>query len=338
VIDGQPSSTTSAARQPRTARFSPLSGPVRFAAPVLVLGACLVAPLLSATPASGSSQTQSLQSEAAQLSQQLIREQLQVDFLEHQDELDTLQVKQDNAAVAAVRAQVTKDEDRVHADHVRLSAEAVSAYVNAGASSLDPALQLFSDARNTLTSRSEYESVVIGNTEATLAELHTDQVDLQATEATLVLRTKQDEASQGAAAASTAAAQQVADQLAAKQALVTGQLAVAIAADRNAQAAQAVTARVLAGGAVGDPALPPFLQCVVQVESSGNYQAVSPDGQYMGAFQFSQSTWNEAAQLAGLPQLIGVPPNQASKADQDTLAIALYNADGEQPWDDGCRS
>src|ERR1039458_8694623 len=77
---------------------------------------------------------------------------------------------------------------------------------------------------------------------------------------------------------------------------------------------------------------------VVQAESGGNYQAVSPNGVYMGAFQFSQSSWNEAAQLAGLPGLIGVPPNDASKADQDTLAIALYDADGEQPWYDPCSS
>jgi hypothetical protein len=76
---------------------------------------------------------------------------------------------------------------------------------------------------------------------------------------------------------------------------------------------------------------------VVQAESGGNYQAVSPDGLYRGAFQFSQGTWNVAAQLAGLPQLVGVPPNEASKADQDTLAIALYKADGEQPWTDSCR-
>ncbi len=87
---------------------------------------------------------------------------------------------------------------------------------------------------------------------------------------------------------------------------------------------------------MSDPSLPPFLQCVLQAESGGDYQAVSPNGLYMGAFQFSQATWNEAAQLAGLPQLIGVAPNDASKADQDTLAIALYDADGEQPWNDSC--
>jgi hypothetical protein len=86
----------------------------------------------------------------------------------------------------------------------------------------------------------------------------------------------------------------------------------------------------------GDPSLPPFLQCVLQRESGGNYSAVSPGGTYMGGFQFSQSTWNQAASLAGMPQLINVPPNEATPAQQDDLAIALYNADGKQPWNDSC--
>jgi peptidoglycan hydrolase CwlO-like protein len=81
-----------------------------------------------------------------------------------------------------------------------------------------------------------------------------------------------------------------------------------------------------------DPALNSFLQCVVQAESGGNYGAVSPDGLYMGAFQFSQATWNTAARAAGLADLVGVPPNLASKADQDAVAVALYALDGEQPW------
>jgi Transglycosylase-like domain len=89
-----------------------------------------------------------------------------------------------------------------------------------------------------------------------------------------------------------------------------------------------------AGGGenLSDPPLPPFLQCVVQAESGGNYGAVSPNGEYMGAFQFSQSTWNSAASAAGLGWLVGVPPNQASKAAQDTVAVALYALDGQQPW------
>ena len=53
---------------------------------------------------------------------------------------------------------------------------------------------------------------------------------------------------------------------------------------------------------------------------------------------FSQATWNEAAGLAGMPQLINVPPNEATPAEQDDLAIALDDADGGQSWDDSCRT
>jgi len=93
-----------------------------------------------------------------------------------------------------------------------------------------------------------------------------------------------------------------------------------------------------ASTSTADPSLPPFLQCVLQAESGGNYDAVSPGGTYMGGFQFSQATWNEAAELAGMPQLVNVPPNEATRAEQDDLAIALYEADGEQPWNDSCRN
>jgi hypothetical protein len=71
---------------------------------------------------------------------------------------------------------------------------------------------------------------------------------------------------------------------------------------------------------------------VVQAESGGNYGAVSPSGTYMGAFQFSQPTWNFAARAAGLSYLVGLPPNRATKAEQDTVAVALFALDGQQPW------
>ena len=257
---------------------------------------------------------------------------------EHQYEIDSIRVNQDAAAVAAVQQRVADDRSRVRADRMQLTAEAVSSYVNAGSLALNPTLQLFSGDRQAATNRTEYESVAIGDTDVTLALLHTNEVQLQASEADLAARSRQDQAAQSASAQAVAQAQRIADELAAKQALVQGQLGVAIAQDREQQAQQAVAVRAAVGGAVDDPALPAFLQCVVQVESGGNYAAVSPDGNYMGAFQFSQATWNQAAQLAGLPQLIGVPPNTASKADQDTLAIALYDADGQQPWDDSCHS
>ena len=140
-----------------------------------------------------------------------------------------------------------------------------------------------------------------------------------------------------AAAAAVAAAQQEA----AAQQAAAAQSSSSAAQSAPAQSASSASGTSSApsgggggggGGATSDPALNPFLQCVVQAESGGNYGAVSPNGLYMGAFQFSQPTWNVAAQYAGLPGLIGMPPNLASKADQDTLAVALYSLDGEQPW------
>ena len=83
---------------------------------------------------------------------------------------------------------------------------------------------------------------------------------------------------------------------------------------------------------LADPALNSFLSCVVGAESGGNYGAVSPDGLYLGAFQFSQATWNSAAGAAGLGLLVGVPPNHASRAEQDAVAVALFAMDGQQPW------
>ncbi len=331
MLDAGPSTT---ARQPR---FAQLARSSRWLAAVVPAALVLGSSTLPWAPSAGASaQTQSLQTEAAQLSQQLIQEQLQVDTLGHQSELDAIKVAEDNAAVAAVRRQIDLDQRKVRADRLRLAAEAVSAYVNADTNTLSQTLQLFENDRLSTARRVEYEQVAIGNTTVTLALLHLDQVRLQAAQGVLSARTARDEAAQSAAQAAVSRAEQVASELAAKQAQVTGQLAVAIAADRNRQAVTAVVARQATGGAVSDPTLPPFLQCVIEAESGGNYQAVSPNGTYMGAFQFSQATWNVAAQLAGLPQLIGIPPNSTSKADQDTLAVALYEADGSQPWTGDC--
>ena len=98
----------------------------------------------------------------------------------------------------------------------------------------------------------------------------------------------------------------------------------------------------LAEGAV-DPtsslADDPFLACTRGHESNmaGGYQAVSPGGTYRGAYQFDQSTWNSAAQLAGRPDLVGVDPATVAPADQDFVAITLFHSRGAQPWGDRCR-
>ena len=80
----------------------------------------------------------------------------------------------------------------------------------------------------------------------------------------------------------------------------------------------------------------PFLSCVRQRESGGNYAIVSSDGLYYGAYQFLQTSWNSTANHAGRPELVGVPPNQASVYDQDDMAWDLYQWQGMGPWGGHC--
>lgn len=78
------------------------------------------------------------------------------------------------------------------------------------------------------------------------------------------------------------------------------------------------------------------LACIRARESGGNYGIVSAGGTYMGAYQFSQSTWNSTASHAGRPDLVGTPPNLASPADQDALALDLLRWQGLAPWGGYC--
>jgi hypothetical protein len=79
----------------------------------------------------------------------------------------------------------------------------------------------------------------------------------------------------------------------------------------------------------GDPGA-----CVRAHESdtSGGYSAVNPAG-YYGAYQFSQSTWDNQARAIGRFDLVGVRPDQASPADQDLMFETLYdNGAGAFHW------
>ena len=83
----------------------------------------------------------------------------------------------------------------------------------------------------------------------------------------------------------------------------------------------------------------PFLVCTRAHESSHvapaydtGYAAVNPSGTYRGAYQFSQSTWNNTALRAGRVDLVGVDPATVSVADQDLLALDLYHWQGAGPW------
>jgi Transglycosylase-like domain len=309
-------------------------------------------------------QVSDLQAQATQLSQDLVLDQLQIGTYQQQYDVDTVKVQRDEGEIGSSENQIQADMSRVSRDRKRLESEALSAYIY-----LDPEFDgsaaLFEGNQNDAVTRTEYEEVASGDITLTMDALHADENGLRAERATLEQQEAQDQATTNHEASVANAARQTEVQLASQQSEVTGELAVAVAEQQTAEAAAAaaavraaqtkaaaaaatldaaqppsatVTEGSAAGVSSGDPSLPPFLQCVLQAESGGNYDAVSPGGTYMGGFQFSQATWNEAADLAGMPQLIDVPPNQASPADQDDLAIALYQADGEQPWNDSCRS
>jgi len=305
-------------------------------------------------------QVSGLKAQAAQIAQDLVLEQLQIGTYQQQYDLAAARVRHDEAEIGSSENQIKTDTDRVSRDEQRLETEAVSTYIHMDPES-DGSVALFEDDPNQEVTRAEYEQVASGDIDLTIDALHTDENGLHAERATLEEQEASDQATTNQEAALDNSARQTAVQLAAKQSQITGELAVAVAQQQAAQAAAAAAAVRAAqakaaaalttslappassagnggGPSPGDPSLPPFLQCVLRVESGDNYGAVSPGGTYMGGFQFSQPTWNEAAQLAGMPQLINVPPNDASPADQDDLAIALYHADGEQPWNDSCRS
>jgi uncharacterized protein YgiM (DUF1202 family) len=285
-----------------------------------------------------------LQAQAAQLSQQMLLEQLQIASDEQQRASDLATVEADDAALQATEVRMDETRHRIETDMRDLRQAAVKAYVEGGTApqGVDA---LFSGVGTTASAAVLFDQVMTGNLSAAVARLQTDRQALRVEEATQLRVAQTAQQQEVAADDALASAENAETTLQQQRSEVVGQLAVAIqqqqAAEQAAALAAARSSVPAAGGGASTgsmPALNSFLACVVQAESGGNYHAVSPTGQYMGAFQFSQSTWNDAALLAGMPSLVGVRPDDASPADQDLLAIALYNADGEQPWYDPCRN
>jgi peptidoglycan hydrolase CwlO-like protein len=306
-------------------------------------------------PAGADQQVTALQHQAAQLSSEMLLEQLQIGGYEQQYDAALARVQQDRQDAAQTQGAIGVNQHRVGHDRTVLSKATVAAYEEGGSTA--GVTPLFTDP-GVEGNGHEYRDVLSGTVTDAVDQLLSDRQALRAKQATLQHLQAQDQASQDDAQQLVGEAQQTQQELQHQSAQVQGALAVAVAQQQAAAAAAAAVAvaraRTVAAaasapagagapsgtadqpGTTGDPALNPFLQCVIQAESSGDYQAVSPTGDYMGAFQFSQPTWNEAANLAGLPTLLGVRPDQAGVAQQDTLAVALYSADGQAPWYDPC--
>jgi peptidoglycan hydrolase-like protein with peptidoglycan-binding domain len=63
---------------------------------------------------------------------------------------------------------------------------------------------------------------------------------------------------------------------------------------------------------------------IAQCESGGDPTIVSSSGRYRGKYQFTRATWRS---LGGTGD-----PAKASEAEQDRLALALYEQRGTAPW------
>jgi peptidoglycan hydrolase CwlO-like protein len=319
----------------------------------------------------GADQITDLRAQATSISQQLVQEQLQVGAYQQQYSVASAAVNSDAQAIAQLGQEIQQDQREIGARTGDVRTQAIRSYTDYGTGTSGAEASLFTGSEQRVQAASEYTGIAIGNITTDLDQLTSARRALQADQSALQQQQARDQADLARQSSALGQADSTQAQLEASQAQVTGQLATAVAqqaAAQNAAAAAAVAAArkaaakaptsspalsastapsgsgtvpsapaATAPGGPGsvnipDPALNPFLQCVVQAESGGNYGAVSPNGLYMGAFQFSQPTWNMAAQAAGLPFLVGVPPNLATKAEQDTVAVALYALDGEQPW------
>ncbi len=304
----------------------------------------------------------SLKAQATTVSQELVQQQLQVGAYQQQYSIASAKVASDAASVAQVDQQIAQDQALIAARTAAVRRQAIRSYMDYGSGSSSAEAPLFSGNEEQVQEASEYSDVAAGSITTAVDGLRSAQGTLRTDQAILQQQQSADLADQRSASGALGHADGTQQQLERLQAQVTGQLAAAVAQQAAAQAAAAAAAVRAAQAAAppstatpdaavspaapgvpvsstadpattnADPALNPFLQCVVQAESGGNYGAVSPNGLYMGAFQFSQSTWNMAAAAAGLPQLVGVHPNLASKAQQDAVAVALYSLDGERPW------
>jgi peptidoglycan hydrolase CwlO-like protein len=321
-------------------------------------------------------QVGSLSAQAKRISQQLVQVQLEVGAYQQQYSVASARVAEDERAIAATLSQIRSDRQEIakRLDVVRRLA--IETYVVNGSASSASGAGVFGENVNTAQTANEYADIAEGDLAKDVDELHTAQHNEQGQQQTLIRQKDEDQSVQVQQASYLSQANATTSQLQSLQSQVTGQLATAVAQQDAAQARAAAAAVAAAqrttierrggagsattstasspdppttstpsspdppaGSTLTDPTLPPFLQCVAEAESGDDYQAVSPNGLYMGAFQFSQATWNFAAEAAGLNYLVGVPPNEATKAEQDTVAVTLYNLDGQRPWlGDRCTS
>ncbi len=344
-------------------------GPARRAATlvatVLAIVGGLTLPVVLASRPASADDVSDLQVQAAQLGQSILRQQLEMGGLQQQYSLAADRVQVIETSIGDTQADVEHDQQQIALDLDHLRRASVFAYMTAGSAVGSSSSQVFAPSDRSAQAESVYRNLVAGDVTVMLDQLSSDRARLRAREQTLQQEQAAAQGAQQVAAALLSQSQQVESQLESEQSQVTGRLAVAIAQQQAAEAAAAAAAIRAAEEAAAQqaaasqraqvqeaaaqttfttapattdsgPALNSFLQSALQAESGGDYSVVSANGEYFGGFQFSQPAWDQAAQLAGQANLVGVQPNTATPAQQDELAVALYGADGSSPWYDPC--
>jgi hypothetical protein len=112
-----------------------------------------------------------------------------------------------------------------------------------------------------------------------------------------------------------------------RHALVAGVGLIALAGCTPEQVALYAQITAPYQDAVSDEQLHRLRMC----ESDDNYQAISSNGLYRGAYQFAQSTWDGVAQRH-FGWLQGRDPATVEPWWQDAMARALWSEGGARPW------
>jgi len=188
----------------------------------------------STTPASAD-QISDAQSQAAAVTAQLNATQAQIAVLTGQVNQANFKLNQLTGQIAASQAQMAKDQHEVAKDQGQLRTQAIADYTSSGTS--NTATQLFTSNVNTSGIRSEYSSIATGNVTSTIAQLHTAQAELAATQASL----EQQKSQAQSEASNLASAQNQASSLAAKDkstlASVDANIQALVVQKQNAEAA-----------------------------------------------------------------------------------------------------
>lgn len=86
----------------------------------------------------------------------------------------------------------------------------------------------------------------------------------------------------------------------------------------------------------GDPYVEKIRKCLLKRESEGQYSVVDPSKRWFGGYQFAMVTSNTAARRMKRPDLVGVPANKWSPADQDAAFYVIYECGrGRKHWAGG---